>query len=299
MDYRCSTASEEIGEDVVGSASTWPAFLLVEDPGPWGNAVLRDSRLPGEVRQRLAALDVKVLLVRRHDREGRATKGVRVFAAWTRPGEAWLESVQLDRVEDLLDHDLSPLPRGRSLGWDRSREPLFAVCTHGRHDVCCAERGRPVAAALHAAQPAYAWECSHLGGDRFAANVLVLPEGLYYGRVEAEEVAGLAQRHLAGDLTLDRLRGRCSYAFPVQAAEVWLRRDQQVVADDGLVLRGVRRDGPRTTVRFTVRPLAGGIEGDHEVLVVRSGQPDAIRLTCGAAAEERPPLWTVSALERP
>ena len=29
-----------------------------------------------------------------------------------------------------------------------STGPLYGVCTHGRHDACCAERGRPVCAAL-------------------------------------------------------------------------------------------------------------------------------------------------------
>jgi len=27
------------------------------------------------------------------------------------------------------------------------QQPLYLVCTHGTHDVCCAVRGRPVAAA--------------------------------------------------------------------------------------------------------------------------------------------------------
>ena len=31
------------------------------------------------------------------------------------------------------------------------------------------------------------WQSSHIGGDRFAGNVVFLPEGLYYGRVEPAE----------------------------------------------------------------------------------------------------------------
>ena len=62
--------------------------------------------------------------------------------------------------------------------------PIYLVCTHGRHDACCALRGRAVAARLAEQRPDLVWECSHIGGDRFAPNVLVLPQGLYYGRVE-------------------------------------------------------------------------------------------------------------------
>src|SRR4029453_5830608 len=54
----------------------------------------------------------------------------------------------------------------------------------GRHGACCAERGRPVAAALAQAHPEETWEVSHIGGDRFAGNLLVLPNGLYYGRLD-------------------------------------------------------------------------------------------------------------------
>ena len=60
------------------------------------------------------------------------------------------------------------------------------VCTHGVHDTCCAIRGRPVAAALAAEWPGQVWECSHVGGDRFAPNVVVLPDGFYYGNLDPE-----------------------------------------------------------------------------------------------------------------
>ncbi len=91
-------------------------------------------------------------------------------------------------------------------------EPVFLACTHGRHDTCCAERGRPVAAALSQTHPEVSWEVSHIGGDRFAGNVLVLPDGLYYGRVSPDTAPALVESHLSGHLTLDLLRGRSGYA---------------------------------------------------------------------------------------
>ena len=41
---------------------------------------------------------------------------------------------------------------------------------------------------------------------RFAANLLVLPEGLYYGRIDPLDAAELVHRHQAGRLLLYRLR---------------------------------------------------------------------------------------------
>ena len=40
------------------------------------------------------------------------------------------------------------------------------------------------------------------GGDRFAGNVVVLPEGLYYGRVRPEEAWTVLDEHLAGRIHL-------------------------------------------------------------------------------------------------
>ena len=69
-----------------------------------------------------------------------------------------------------------------------SDRPLVAVCAHGRHDQCCAVRGRSACGAIADEYPEYTWECSHLGGDRFAATMLILPEGLCYGRVDSADL---------------------------------------------------------------------------------------------------------------
>src|SRR5690242_2618765 len=122
-------------------------------------------------------------------------------------------------------------------------EPLFCVCTHGRHDACCAERGRPVAAALAAAFPEQTWEVSHIGGDRFAGNMLALPQGLYYGRLDAESSVSVAEGHVAGRLDLDHLRGRSSYAMPVQYAELALRRHLGESEEGAVSLASRRRTG--------------------------------------------------------
>src|SRR3990170_4947419 len=49
--------------------------------------------------------------------------------------------------------------------------------------------------------------------DRAAGNVVVLPDGLYYGRVEPADVWALADEQLAGRVLLDRYRGRSCYTF--------------------------------------------------------------------------------------
>lgn len=291
--YRCATASLLRDDQLVGSATRVPAFLLIEHPGPWGQAALRDAALPGNLlaglRRRSTSTGVRILLVRRHRQRGQ--DGVRVFAARPEAQGSWVETTVLGSHHDVLDLDLEALGAGRSPGLEQHAEPLFCVCTHGRHDACCAERGRPVAAELSRTHPAQTWEVSHLGGDRFAANALTLPHGLYYGRLPVERAASFAEEHAAGRLDLEHLRGRSRFGFAVQAAEIHLRReldDRRVAA---YLLRAVQREEHRTTVTFEVDGTQWRVE------VVRSANP-AETLTCKARAASASPHHELAAITR-
>ena len=297
-DFRCSAWAERRGDDLAGTASTVRAFLLLEHPGPWGVDALRDSRMPaalGPALQRHAAAHgVRPLLVRRPGRSP-GSDGVRVFVVSTRP-DPWTETALLPDLEAVLDLDLAALAVGRSLGLDRHHDPLVLVCTHGRHDTCCAERGRPVAAALATMEPGLTWECSHIGGDRFAGNVLVLPDGLYYGRLDAETAPRMAAAHLDGRLDLDHLRGRSSLPMPVQAAEIALRRHLDEPRLDEVVLLGHRGVGGETVARFAV----GG--GEYAVRVRSAGGDETFALTCRASVDSPVPrheIVSIEALRRP
>lgn len=257
-----------------------PAFLLLEHPGPWGLDATRDARwadggLGAELRSHAELAGVRLLLIRRPGRARAPISRHRVFAVHARPPFTWAEAAIVRDPRALLDLDLAALRAGRPLGWESREEPVFAVCTHGRHDVCCAERGRPVAAALGERFPEQSWEVSHLGGDRFAASMLVLPDGLYYGRLDPESAVEVARARLAGELELDHLRGRTGYPMPVQAADIALRR------------RLGRRDpsGPRllaVTVagEVTIATFADG--DDRYAVSVRTVVGESVALTCRA-----------------
>ena len=164
-----------------GTAPDESAWLFVEYAGPWGRKAVAESRLPDDVREFLAGLDgIRVQLVRRHG--GVSGPGVRVFTArlGAEPG-VWT-TVLADVAEvptlDLARPDADP----RLTAYDA---PLWLVCTNGRRDLCCAETGRPVAAALAARWPDATWETTHLGGHRFAGTLLALPSGYALGRLDA------------------------------------------------------------------------------------------------------------------
>ncbi len=293
MSFRCAIASGLRDEPLAGTASTVRPFLLVENPGPWGVDALRDSRMPAPVRGALLeaarATGVRVLLVRRHHRRA-PRAGFRVFAAYADPEAPWAETTLLADSEELLELDLPALAAGRSPGLTPHPDPILCVCTHGRHDACCAERGRPVAAALAAAAADDAWECSHIGGDRFAGNVLVLPDGLYYGRLDPASTVALVGTHRSGHLDLDHFRGRSCWPMPVQAAEIWLRRELGESRRDALRLLQVARDGSVSRVRFDLAGTAYDLE-------VRSSPGPAELLTCQAVRGNPIPVHKVSLAE--
>lgn len=287
-DFRCSGASLLRDEPIAGTASNVRAFLLVEHTGAWGVNALRDARLPHGLGNHLLlsshAAGVRVLLARRPDRSG--TDDVRVFAAYADPVAPWLESAAFTDIHEVLDLDLRTLGRGRSLGLDRAEGSIFGVCTHGRHDACCAERGRPVAAALESAHPEETWEVTHIGGDRFSANMVVLPHGLYYGRLDQVSALGVAGAHLAGQLDLDHLRGRSGLRMPAQAAEIGLRRRLEETRIDAVRHLGSRREDDVTTARFAVG-------GTTYVVRVRSRPGASERLTCQALRDNPVPVHDV------
>jgi hypothetical protein len=135
----------------------------------------------------------------------------------------------------------------------------YLVCTNGARDPCCAIRGPAVAQALERIRPGQVYECSHLGGHRFAANVLVLPDGLCFGRLDARSAPALAGELEAGRLPLAHLRGRTAYEPEQQAAEILVRgRLELARIDDLTLIEGTTfelADGRRVTARLRCERL--------------------------------------------
>lgn len=293
--FSCAAASAARDEPLVGTATHVRTWLLLEHSGPWGNTALLDARLPAglgpELRRRAKELRAKILLVRRA-RAARDPERLNVFAAWADPVRPRLEHGTVGDLREVLDLELSALREGGTTGLAPVDRSLFAVCTNGRHDACCAEFGRPAAMRLDETHPELAWEVSHIGGDRFAGNMVVLPHGLYYGRVTPESVSAIADRHLAGELSLAELRGRSSYPNALQVAEVALLRHLGLSA-----VGAVRLTGRRVTDGVTLARFAAG-EREYDVRVLSTAPPEsATRLTCKAARDNPVPRHEVLGIE--
>lgn len=288
--FRCAVASAQRAEPLFGTASTVSRWLLVEQPGPWGPSSFPESRLDPRVRESLLrqarTLGARPLLVRRHGSGAGTEDGARsVFVVDSRPGaERVLHRTLASTAE------LDPIPLGA--GWRRIEGPLFLVCTHGRHDACCAMRGRPVAAALEALDPERTWECSHLGGDRFASNTLLLPHGLYYGRLDGDTAPAMAAATRDGQVLPEFLRGRSSLSQPAQAAQHYAHAELGRTGLDDLLPVAEAELEPGTH-RVVLRDAAG----EAVVTVRRTRDGLAEQLTCHAPVANVAPLWELLRLE--
>ena len=215
----CSDRSLERDDPLAGTAGRGDRWFLIEIDGAWGEHAFFQSRLDPALARRLVSriegAGIRPLAIRRTGRradERRAQKQWRWAAVDARPGH---ESVRWGSVDDPAE--LLEVPLDGSTG-EPSDEPVICVCTHARHDQCCAVKGRPVVAALARAYPTHTWECSHLGGDRFAATMIVFPHGLLYGRMPAAESLHVIEAYSAGRADSRYLRGRTSLTNAGQAA---------------------------------------------------------------------------------
>jgi hypothetical protein len=297
--FRCSTEARSIDELQFATASTVTNWLLVESPGAWGSDALRHSRLPdaaaAHLRRSARRHGFRVVLIRRHGRH--VPDGIQVYAAHAGRDRRWLEHVHLPGPEALADADLAPLGAGEPLGIGELRDDgIYLVCTNGRHDPCCSERGRPTAGALGRRFGDRAWEVSHIGGDRFAPTVVCLPAGVYLGRVDADVAVGVVERFDRGSIDLERYRGRCAEDFPTQAAEHFLRERLGVDGVDdvrAVDTRRIRRQEEDAEVVATFDVAGAGYRGTVAVGRTREARP----LTCHVRAAVRPPVYRLLAIE--
>jgi hypothetical protein len=274
---------------MLGTGFPASQVLLVEQPGGWGPGGLLESRFDPAVARRLmnslGRKGIRVLAVRR---PGRVTAPARRRWALAdcRPSRRAMRWGRFDQDAELLnlnpDLDMEPV----------TPTPTYLVCAHGTHDVCCAVEGRSVAAELDRLRPGNAWECSHLGGDRFAANVLVLPSGVMYGRFPVVAAADLVAASDRGEVLPPYLRGRIGLAPAAQAALSYAQERLQVFGIDQLQVLG-------TDAVHQVSPAARNAD-EVERVRVRIAAPDGIvvvwvrvelvpaeLLTCRAARASR------------
>jgi hypothetical protein len=268
--FFCSEKARKRSELLFGTATRVKTWLLIEYPGVWRADAIESSALPDSVKQQLERLVkrqpfLRPLFIRQSYRR---SDRMRCFIVQSPESSPSISRVELSICEELDHLDLSSLIARA----EPFHEPMYLVCTHGNHDKCCAKFGIPVYKAVQEIAGDQAWECSHVGGDRFAGNLLCFPHGVYYGHVTPADVPAIVNAYARGDVFLDKYRGRCCYSRAVQAADYFLRRHTGRLAFDNFHYDSAVKSSA-WTIRFT------GSDGLHEI-TLRSRSELVEILTC-------------------
>ncbi len=240
--HNCCMISRRRDEPMMGSVKPVETWLLLQYEGAMGAQALAESNIPESVKVRLnESLDtipgVRALLIK--SQVAGSESGIKFIVANGREIDPYYTQYELETYEDLLALDLHAIiENGELQGGEIADEPFYLVCTNGRRDPCCAQNGLPVFNALQEIAPKKIWECSHVGGHRFAANVLAFPHGVYYGRVNPTDAEELVMRGEQGELLIENYRGRACYEKHVQAAEAHLRRLTGKIGFRGFIFAG-------------------------------------------------------------
>lgn len=263
-------------EPMIGTADQVDVWLLLEYRPLWKARAIDDNSLAAPARSWLdrsvAALAARgsrarPQFIRQPEHSGeelRLLVGMPgALLEFSGRGYDFLDAVDLDEV-------VQRPPSHRIV-----QAPHYLVCTNGQRDLCCARFGLPVYDGLRARVGARVWQTTHLGGHRFAPNVLTLPQGMVYGRVGADALDEFVATVEAGRVSFPHVRGRAWYPPAVQAAEALCR-------ESDLTFLGLEGDDTAATVTFA------GADGPRTVRVRRAESALTVLKSC--ADEQAKPV---------
>jgi hypothetical protein len=273
----CSQYSLSLGEALIGTAPRTDVWLLIEYPYPHPAKGVEESNLSEQVKTYLDKFgketpNSRLILIKKSNQQ--ETERRQIYVSSIHNSTTSLHRFELNRYEEILDIDLSAAARNEP-GYSDSRcnHPILLVCTNGKRDRCCAKYGLPLFEALANLAPEMTWQSSHVGGHRFAPNVITLPSGIYYGRLSAILPEEIVKTTSEGTLLLDHCRGRASLPGEAQAAEYYLRRQTGLLKDVAFRLVEIKTaQNDRKSVKFETAPgqiytvLLATAQSDYQVI---------------------------------
>jgi hypothetical protein len=289
--FYCSELSREAAERSFGTASIGDVWLLIEYREGWGAHAIEDSTLSREVKSHLNKFcklvpRARVLFIKQ---ERLRQDALSCFVVRCRERAPSIVKFTLSSHEELLKIDPAAIVAGDSLaGGELTDAPLYLVCTHGKRDKCCAKFGYALYKSLRAGESAareHVWQSSHVGGDRFAANLICFPHGLFYAHVTEDAGRRIIAEYSDGRrLVLAGYRGRTCYSYAVQAAEFFIRKETGINTISELRYRQRERTGEKS---WLVKFSEAGAGKIHEAHVAARTSEFHNYITCNSTGEQR------------
>tara|TARA_B100001750_G_C15480062_1_gene584873 strand:- start:579 stop:1544 length:966 start_codon:yes stop_codon:yes gene_type:complete len=206
----CSRYSSENKEGISGTAPDWDTLILVSLNTPWQPDIEDSNDFPAgiiEIVKSASSATNKIRLQCIIPDEDYVSSGLTKIIKYSKQlDEGYFSKFQKcefdvssDKIDDLIknlvvNEDEKLIEEG--LVNKKDARDIF-VCTHGSRDVCCASFGFPIYTKLkdkYSDTSTRIWRISHLGGHRYAPNVIEMPTGRVWARFGVDDIEGIFEK---------------------------------------------------------------------------------------------------------
>ena len=210
--FFCADAAKCAQEDIIGTASNYKTYVLIECCLPWESEAFNSKEVPQNLRNlveevNLSHQNIRFLLINSDQRKCVNKRKVLIYDNKHEELFGGYEKHEfnadsIDKVAEIVKSYLAGEVPDCEIENNQSRDIL--VCTHGSHDMCCARYGNPFyaqAAALVSElelDDVRIWRSSHFGGHRMAPTAIDLSDGRYYGNLDRTSLQSILTR--TGDI---------------------------------------------------------------------------------------------------
>lgn len=223
----CKDLSSSSGEHLFGTAPKTDHWFLLEYRYHWEKDILNNTKIPQSVKDELNRLlgllpQSRLQLIKKNGLQNSKICFYYINSSEFNPR---VYKFMLDSFEDIISLNLTDLIKNEDIKNSETDEKLALICTHGAYDRCCGTYGVPVYNEISSNEHLNVWQTTHVGAHRFSANLIMFPEGIYYGRVNPSNIENIIRAHINGEIYLDCFRGRCCYNQTSQVSDYFLRKE--------------------------------------------------------------------------
>lgn len=207
----CSDHSRQIGENLIGSATNYETYILIECPPPWVSPAFNSKWVPDNLRVLVeeiqqSKLSIRLLLIANDESHRSEQTTLLIYHQQQGLTHGYHKQEfclpNIEQAAGVIRKWLSGKNCDEQIETSQIRDIL--VCTHGSHDKCCARYGNPF--YFHSQQTinnlqldnVRLWRSSHFGGHRFAPTAIEFPSGRYYGMLDQDSFSAILTR--SGDI---------------------------------------------------------------------------------------------------
>lgn len=192
--FFCADNSRQLQEDIIGTATNYQTYILVECPTPWTYEAFNSKWVPDNLRilveeVKRAKMPIFFLLIA-NDQSHRVKETTLLIYQQQKGlikgySKQEFKLPNIEKAAGVISKYLAGFNPDYEIESHLNRDIL--ICTHGSHDQCCARYGNPfyfyaqnTISDLQLNQVRI-WKSSHFGGHRFAPTAIDFPQGRYYG----------------------------------------------------------------------------------------------------------------------